>query len=92
MRMPFIVLSALAATLGLGGTAEALKASIPHMQNPNMQFTGPFEGDLYTRTDVLPQARPWFPSLGPSYGPYADPWFTPKGQVIVKPTARPVTK
>ncbi|WAC26503.1 hypothetical protein [Ancylobacter sp. SL191] len=79
-------------TAGLGGSAQALKAYLPHMQNPNMEFTGPFEGDLYTRTDVLPQGRPWFPSLGPSYGAYADPWFAPKGQVIVKPTARPVTK
>ena len=84
--------SVLALMAGSGERAEALQASIPHMQNPNMQFTGPVEGTLYTRTDVLPQARPWFPSLGPSYGPYADPWFPPKGQVIVTPAARPVTK
>ncbi|MBS9476512.1 hypothetical protein [Ancylobacter radicis] len=91
MRKWLLTTAALAMLAGLGGTAQALKASLPHMQNPYMEFTGPFEGDLYTRTDMLPQARPWFRSMGPSYGTYADPWF-PMGKVIVKPMARPISK
>lgn len=95
MRKLYLAILTAGMVSGFGGAAGALEVHLPHMQNPNMAFMGPFEGNLYTRTDVLPQARPWFPTQSPSYGPYADPWFEaqsrPVGRVFVRPTGR-ITK
>ena len=88
-----LLASATAAVLtGLAGGAQAIEAKIPAPYNPKMAFTGPVVANIHTRTDVLPQGRPWFPSLGPNYGTYEDPSFPPVGTVIVRPINNVIRK
>jgi len=92
MRKVLLASATFAALLGFAGGAQALKATIPAPYNPDMMFTGPLEANIHTRTDALPQGRPWFPSLGPNYGPFNDPWFPPDGTIIVRPVKGVIVK
>jgi hypothetical protein len=85
MRHLLLATATVGVLTGLAGGAQAIEAKIPAPYNPKMDFTGPVVANIHTRTDVLPQGRPWFPSLGTNYGTFVDPWFPPVGTVIVRP-------
>lgn len=95
MRSLLMAAGALGAMASYAGSAQAVEVLPPAYYNPQVQHLGPVEANIYTATDVLPQARPWFPSLGPSYGSFADPWFPPappQGTVTVRPVKAPLKK
>ncbi|MDQ0510753.1 hypothetical protein [Ancylobacter amanitiformis] len=92
MRRLFFAAAAFGALAGFAGSAQAVELLPPAYFNPQVRHLGPVEANIYNATDVLPQGRPWFPSLGPSYGTFTDPWFPPVGTVTVRPVKAPISK